>query len=62
MSEPTTARKYYVGLDFLKAFAAIFIVLYILFNITFGGIRRRRRRKAMRKRYDNDDYPRRHRR
>lgn len=42
--------------------AAIFIVLYILFNITFGGIRRRRRRKAMRKRYDNDDYPRRHRR
>lgn len=28
--------------------AAIFIVLYILFNITFGGIRRRRRRKAMR--------------
>jgi len=53
---------YYVGLDFLKAFAAIFIVLYILFNITFGGIRRRRRRKAMRKRYDNDDYPRRHRR
>lgn len=25
-SEPTTARKYYVGLDFLKAFAAIFIV------------------------------------
>lgn len=42
--------------------AAIFIVLYILFNITFGGIRRRRRRKAMRNRYDNDDYPRRHRR
>ena len=42
--------------------AAIFIVLYILFNITFGGIRRRRRHKAMRKRYDNDDYPRRHRR
>ena len=28
MSEPTTARKYYVGLDFLKAFAAIFIVLH----------------------------------
>ncbi len=26
--------------------AAIFIVLYILFNITFGGIRRRRRRKG----------------
>ena len=28
MSEPTTARKYYVGMDFLKAFAAIFIVLH----------------------------------
>ena len=28
MSEPTTARKYYVGTDFLKAFAAIFIVLH----------------------------------
>ena len=26
MSEPTTARKYYVGLNFLKTFAAIFIV------------------------------------
>ena len=41
--------------------AAIFIVLYILFNITFGGIRRRRRRKAMRKRYEDTDYPRRRR-
>ena len=28
MSEPTTARKYYVGLNFLRAFAAIFIVLH----------------------------------
>lgn len=28
MSEPTTSRKYYVGLDLLKAFAAIFIVLH----------------------------------
>ena len=41
--------------------AAVFLVLYILFNITFGNIRRRRQRRAMRERYENTNYQRRRR-
>ncbi|MDO4270502.1 MAG: D-alanyl-D-alanine carboxypeptidase family protein [Eubacteriales bacterium] len=40
---------------------AIFIVLYILFNLTFGGMRRRKQRKNMRSRYENANYQRRRR-
>ena len=41
---------------------AIFVVLYILFNLTFGGMRRRKQRKNMRARYENSNYQRRRRR
>ena len=41
---------------------AVFIVLYILFNLTFGGMRRRQQRKNMRSRYRNTNYQRRRRR
>ncbi|WP_164510344.1 D-alanyl-D-alanine carboxypeptidase family protein [Agathobaculum sp. Marseille-P7918] len=41
---------------------AVFVVLYILFNLTFGGIRRRRQRKNLRSRYENSNYQRRRRR
>ena len=40
---------------------AVFIVLYILFNLTFGGMRRRQQRKNMRTRYRNTNYQRRRR-
>lgn len=41
---------------------AVFVVLYILFNLTFGGMRRRNQRKKMRTRYRNTNYQRRRRR
>ena len=41
---------------------AVFLVLYILFNLTFGGMRRRRQRQQMRSRYKNTNYQRRRRR
>lgn len=41
---------------------AVFVVLYILFNLTFGGIRRRQQRKNLRARYENTNYQRRRRR
>ena len=41
---------------------AVFVVLYILFNLTFGGMRRRNQRKNMRTRYRNTNYQRRRRR
>lgn len=41
---------------------AIFVVLYVLFNLAFGGIRRRRQRQKMRSRYENTNYQRRRRR
>ena len=41
---------------------AVFVVLYILFNLTFGGIRRRKQRKNLRSRYENSNYQRRRRR
>lgn len=41
---------------------AVFVVLYILFNLTFGGMRRRRQRKNLRARYENSNYQRRRRR
>lgn len=41
---------------------AVFVVLYILFNLTFGGIRRRQQRKNLRSRYENSNYQRRRRR
>ena len=41
---------------------AVFVVLYILFNLTFGGMRRRQQRKNMRSRYRNTNYQRRRRR
>ncbi len=37
-------------------------VLYILFNLTFGGMRRRQQRKNLRARYENTNYQRRRRR
>lgn len=40
----------------------IFFVLYVLFNLAFGGIRRRRQRQKMRSRYENTNYQRRRRR
>lgn len=44
------------------AVLAVFVVLYILFGLVFGGIRRRRKRQAMRDRYRNTNYQRRRRR
>ena len=41
---------------------AVFVELYILFNLTFGGMRRRNQRKKMRTRYRNTNYQRRRRR
>ena len=41
---------------------AVFVVVYILLNITFGGMRRRRQRKNLRARYENTNYQRRRRR
>lgn len=41
---------------------AVFVVLYILFNLTFGGMRRRKQRKNLRARYENSNYQRRRRR
>ena len=41
---------------------AVFVVLYILFNLTFGRMRRRNQRKKMRTRYRNTNYQRRRRR
>ncbi|HJA48622.1 MAG TPA: D-alanyl-D-alanine carboxypeptidase [Candidatus Agathobaculum intestinipullorum] len=41
---------------------AVFVVLYILFNLTFGGMRRRQQRKNLRARYENTNYQRRRRR
>lgn len=41
---------------------AVFVVLYILFNLTFGGMRRRNQRQKMRTRYRNTNYQRRRRR
>ena len=41
---------------------AVFVVLYILFNLTFGGIRRRQQRKKLRSRYENTNFQRRRRR
>ena len=41
---------------------AVFVVLYILFNLVFGGMRRRNQRKQMRNRYRNTNYQRRRRR
>lgn len=41
---------------------AVFVVLYILFNLTFGGMRRRQQHKNMRSRYRNTNYQRRRRR
>lgn len=41
---------------------AVFVVLYILFNLTFGGIRRRKQRKNLRSRYENTNFQRRRRR
>lgn len=41
---------------------AVFVVLYILFNLTFGGMRRRNQRKNIRTRYRNTNYQRRRRR
>lgn len=41
---------------------AVFVVLYILFNLTFGGLRRRQQRKNLRTRYENSNYQRRRRR
>lgn len=41
---------------------AVFVVLYILFNLTFGEMRRRNQRKKMRTRYRNTNYQRRRRR
>lgn len=41
---------------------AVFVVLYILFNLTFGGMRRRKQRKNLRSRYENSNYQRRRRR
>lgn len=41
---------------------AVFVVLYILFNLTFGGMRRRQQRKNLRSRYENTNYQRRRRR
>ena len=41
---------------------AVFVVLYILFNLTFGGMRRRKQQKNMRTRYRNANYQRRRRR
>lgn len=41
---------------------AVFIVLYILFNLIFGGLNRRKRRKNIRNRYENTNYQRRRRR
>lgn len=39
----------------------IFVVLYIIFSITIGGINRRQKKKATRKRYENSNYQRRRR-
>lgn len=41
--------------------ATIFVVLYLLFNITFGGMRRRRQREELRSRYESANYRRRRR-
>lgn len=41
--------------------ATIFVVLYLLFNITFGGMRRRRQREKLRSRYESANYRRRRR-
>lgn len=41
---------------------AVFVILYILFNLTFGGMRRRQQRKNLRARYENTNYQRRRRR
>ena len=41
---------------------AVLVVLYILFNLVFGGMRRRNQRKQMRNRYRNTNYQRRRRR
>ncbi len=44
------------------AVVALFVILYIIFNITIGGMRRRRQRRRMRARYENSNYQRRRRR
>lgn len=41
---------------------AAFVVLYILFNLVFGGMRRRQKRRNIRTRYRNTNYQRRRRR
>ena len=41
---------------------AVFVILYILFNLVFGGMRRRQQRRSIRARYENTNFQRRRRR